>query len=90
MAKGCEWCGISHDIKIAHLLNINIMYEYSIKTKICNNKVLFTASEDKIAKIIITLTKRKISVFGAGDVDTTLEDIFLNVVNDGKSDTGIK
>ena len=32
MAKGCEWCGISHDIKIAQLLNINIMYEHSIKT----------------------------------------------------------
>lgn len=67
-----------------------IQEEYNIPVKICNNKVLFTSNETTIAKIIITLTKRKISVFGAGEVDTSLEDIFLNVVNDGKSGTGIK
>lgn len=63
--------------------------EFSLPVKICNNKVLFTADETTIAKIIINLTEKKISVFGAGEVDASLEDIFLNVVNDGKSGTGI-
>lgn len=63
--------------------------EFNLPVKICKNKVLFTASEEIIAQIIINLTKKKISVFGAGEVDASLEDIFLNVVNDGKSDTGI-
>ncbi|MBE7074488.1 MAG: ABC transporter ATP-binding protein [Clostridiales bacterium] len=63
--------------------------EYNLQVKICNNKVLFTADENTIAKIIIDLTKRNISVFGAGEVDASLEDIFLTVVNDGKTGTGI-
>ncbi len=63
--------------------------EFNLPVKICNNKVLFTADETTIAKIIINLTEKKISVFGAGEVDASLEDIFLNVVNDGKSGTGI-
>lgn len=63
--------------------------EYNLKVKICNNKVLFTTDENTIAKIIINLTKRNIAVYGAGEVDASLEDIFLTVVNEGKSSTGI-
>lgn len=66
-----------------------IEQDYKIKVKICNNKVLFTADENTIAKIIIDLTKRNIAVYGAGEVDASLEDIFLTVVNEGKSNTGI-
>ena len=63
--------------------------DYNLKVKICNNKVLFTADEQTIARIIINLTKQKISVFGAGAVDASLEDIFLAVVNEGKTGTDI-
>ena len=66
-----------------------IEQDYRIKVKICNNKVLFTADENTIAKIIIDLTKRNIAVYGAGEVDASLEDIFLTVVNEGKANTGI-
>lgn len=66
-----------------------IEQDYRIKVKICNNKVLFTTDENTIAKIIIDLTKRNIAVYGAGEVDASLEDIFLTVVNEGKSNTGI-
>lgn len=66
-----------------------IEQDYKIKVKICNNKVLFTTDENTIAKIIIDLTKRNIAVYGAGEVDASLEDIFLTVVNEGKSNTGI-
>ena len=63
--------------------------DYNINVKVCNNKVIFDADESTMAKIIINLTKQKISVFGAGEVDASLEDIFLAVVNDGKSGTDI-
>lgn len=66
-----------------------IQEDYNIPVKICKNKVLFTTDETTIAKIIIELTHRNISVFGAGEVDASLEDIFLNVVNEGKSNTEI-
>lgn len=67
-----------------------IKEEFKTDVKICNNKVLFTADEKSVAKIIIRLTEKRISVFGAGEVDASLEDIFLAVVNQGKSGTGIK
>lgn len=68
-----------------------ILEEFKIPVKICgNNKVLFTSDELTIAKIIIRLTEKRISVFGAGEIDASLEDIFLSVVNEGKSGTGIK
>lgn len=66
-----------------------IEQDYKLPVKICNNKVLFTTDENTIAKIIIDLTRRNIAVFGAGEVDASLEDIFLTVVNEGKSGTGI-
>lgn len=66
-----------------------IQEEYKLPVKICKNKVLFTTDENTIAKIIIDLTRRNIAVFGAGEVDASLEDIFLTVVNEGKSGTGI-
>ena len=51
--------------------------------------MLFTTDENTIARIIINLTKKNIAVYGAGEVDASLEDIFLTVVNEGKSGTEI-
>jgi len=62
---------------------------YKLSVKVCKNKVLFKADETTIAKIIIELTHKNISVYGAGQVDASLEDIFLTVVNEGKKDTKI-
>lgn len=67
-----------------------IQEKFKIPVKICNNKVLFTTDETTIANIIIDLTHKKVSVFGVGNVDASLEDVFLTVVNEGKSGTGIK
>lgn len=66
-----------------------IQDEYGLQVKICNNKVLFTTDENTIARIIINLTKKNIAVYGAGEVDASLEDIFLTVVNEGKTGTDI-
>ena len=59
------------------------------KVAICNDKVLFSATDEQLAEIIILLTKNKISVYGAGDVDYSLEDIFLNVLSSVNSNTSI-
>lgn len=63
--------------------------EFKLDSKVCGNKLLFTADENTISKIIIKLTEKRIAVFGAGEVDSSLEDVFLSVVNEGKNDTGI-
>ena len=58
------------------------LIQESFKTKvgICGNKVLFNASEGDLAKIIVYLTKHKIPIYSAGEVDYSLEDMFLNIV----------
>ena len=53
---------------------------FNIKVGICGNKVLFNASESDLAKIIVMLTKNKVPVYSAGEVDYSLEDMFLNIV----------
>ena len=53
------------------------------------DKVIFNATDSKLAEIIMLLTKNKISVYGAGDVDVSLEDIFLNVLNQHNNSTAI-
>lgn len=59
------------------------------KVKICGNKIMFNANEKILSKIIVELTKNKIMVYGAGEVDHSLEEVFLSVVNHGKSSTDI-
>ena len=59
------------------------------KVGICNDKVLFNANDQQLAEIIILLTKNKIAVYGAGDVDYSLEDVFLNVLGKVNKDTAI-
>ena len=57
-----------------------IQEKFNIKVGICGNKVLFNASETDLAKIIVMLTQNKVPIFSAGEVDYSLEDMFLNIV----------
>ncbi len=57
-----------------------IKKNFKIDAKVTSNKVLFNASEDKLASIIVMLTKNKIPVYSAGEVEYSLEDLFLNIV----------
>ena len=57
-----------------------IQDNFKIKVSICQNKVIFNCSETELAKIIVMLTKNRISVYSAGEVDYSLEDMFLNIV----------
>lgn len=62
---------------------------FKLKVGICNDKVLFSASDNDLSQIIIMLTQNRISIYGAGDVDYSLEDIFLNVLGKVNKDTAI-
>ena len=57
-----------------------IQEKFNIKVGICGNKVLFNASEADLAKIIVTLTQNRVPIYSAGEVDYSLEDMFLNIV----------
>ncbi|MGI5841814.1 MAG: ABC transporter ATP-binding protein [Christensenellales bacterium] len=59
------------------------------KVAIINDKILFDANDQTLAEIIILLTKNKISIFGAGEVDFSLEDVFLNIVSQYNTSTSI-
>lgn len=54
--------------------------QFAIKCKISGDKVLLTTNEKDLARIIIKLTSFKIPIFGAGEINYSLEDIYLNVV----------
>lgn len=63
-----------------------IQDNYKIKVKILDNKVLFDTDEENLAKIIVTLTQNKILVYGAGEVENSLEDIFMTTINNSGAD----
>jgi ABC-2 type transport system ATP-binding protein len=59
------------------------------KVAIAGDKVMFSADDKKLAEIIMLLTQNRIMVFGAGDVDFSLEDVFLNVIRQYNQSTSI-
>lgn len=59
------------------------------KVALCNDKVLFNANDKQLSEIIMLLTKNKIAVYGVGDVDYSLEDVFLNILGKVNIDTAI-
>lgn len=59
-----------------------IQDKFGIKVGICGNKVMFDATEGLLAKIIVMLTQHKIPIYSAGEIDYSLEDMFLGIVGD--------
>ena len=67
-----------------------IIEGYDCKVKINGDKVMLsTSSKEELSKMIVTLTQNKILVYGAGDVDYSLEDVFLSIINKNNSSTSI-
>ena len=67
-----------------------IIENYDCKVKINGDKVMLsTSSKTELSKMIVTLTQNKILVYGAGDVDYSLEDVFLNIINKNNASTSI-
>ena len=67
-----------------------IKQTYNIEAKIQGNQVYFDAkNKEMLSQIIVTLTKNRILVYGAGEVDYSLEDVFLNIINKNNKSTSI-
>lgn len=67
-----------------------IMERFNIKAVLQGNKVFFNAPDTSLLpQIIVNLTQNKILVYAAGDVDYSLEDVFLNIVNKNNNSTSI-
>ena len=61
-----------------------IMQRFNAKVKLQGNKVFIdTPNTQILPEIIVSLTQNKILVFGAGDVDYSLEDVFLEIAEEG-------
>ncbi|MBQ3494405.1 MAG: ABC transporter ATP-binding protein [Clostridia bacterium] len=67
-----------------------LIEKHNLQVKIQGDKV-FLASTNKtdLSKAIVTLTQNNILVFGAGDVDYSLEEVFLNIINRNNQTTSI-
>ncbi|MDD4816098.1 MAG: ABC transporter ATP-binding protein [Clostridia bacterium] len=53
---------------------------FNINVGVTKNKVLLTTDEEKLADIIVKLSSYKVPIFGAGEIDFSLEEMFLNIV----------
>ncbi len=59
-----------------------IMQFFKAKVKIQGNKVYINAkNRNSLPQMIVMLTQKKVLVYAAGDVDYSLEDVFLNIIN---------
>lgn len=55
---------------------------FGAKVKIQGNNVYITANDkNSLPQMIVMLTQKKVLVYGAGDVDYSLEDVFLSIIN---------
>lgn len=66
-----------------------IKREFNIPVKIQEDKILLEASESMLSNIICALTKRKIQIYGAGEVETSLEDVFMSTLNEINKNSAI-
>jgi choline kinase len=58
-----------------------IVNEMKLKVEIAGNRVLVYSTEDKINDITKRLTKYNISIFGIEIVSKTLEEMFIEIIN---------
>lgn len=58
---------------------------FGIRVGVTKTKVILTLREEELAKIIVELTKHKVPIFGAGEVQYSLEDMFVDIVGDNDS-----
>ena len=67
-----------------------LIKQMGINVKIQGNKVFIdNPQKETLSQIIVSLTQNKILVYGAGDVDYSLEDVFLNIINRYNKTTSI-
>ncbi len=67
-----------------------LMQKFNCKVKLQGNKVYIDSGDmTLLSRMIVELTKNKILVYAAGEVDYSLEDVFLNIINKNHATTSI-
>jgi len=58
-----------------------VLNEFKLKVNIAGNSILITTNEEDISKIVQRLLAYNISIFGIEIVSKSLEQIFLEIIN---------
>ena len=67
-----------------------LMEKFNCKVKLQGNKVYIDSGDmTLLSRMIVELTKNKILVYAAGEVDYSLEDVFLSIINKNNTNTSI-
>lgn len=67
-----------------------LMDKFNCKVKLQENYVYIDSADNTLlSQMIVYLTQHKVLVYGAGDVDYSLEDVFLNIINRNNGTTSI-
>lgn len=85
----------SYNKQASHFIKTNkpnfagkiIQRVFGIKVGVTSSKVVLNVNEDQLAKIIVELTNYKVPIFGAGEIQYSLEDMFIDIVG---NEDGVK
>ncbi len=68
-----------------------VLFEtFNTKCLVQGDKIFFNATDEyMLPRAIVELTKKNILVYGAGNVDYSLEDVFVNIINKDNNATSI-
>ena len=58
-----------------------VMYEFKYPVEVAGDSILIQADQEQISTIAKTLIDNKLSIFSVSFIDTTLEEIFMDIVN---------
>lgn len=67
------------EVKYPHYCGKLIMQQFGFKVKLMGKRVLFEADEEKTADIVKFFTRNKLSVYGAGYINSKSERIFASL-----------
>ena len=81
--KSCNRFG-SHYIKTSkpNFAGMIIQDNFNTQARVTNEKVLFETTEEQLPNIIVELTKNKIPIYSVGEINYSLEEIYLDVINE--------
>ena len=57
-----------------------VQERFGTKTWVSKNKIMFSTNSNQLAEIIVYLTKCNVPIFGAGEIDYSLEDAYLDII----------
>ena len=72
-------------VKVSHqnIAGKILIEQFGSEVKVKGKTLFFDMDEDRLAEVISALTKKGISVYGAGKIDASLEDAFMKATNYG-------